>query len=52
MALFFGLHGYEFEAPEADVVTAMLNLAAGRMSEAALAKWIQSHLVPYTTCPC
>ena len=40
-ALAVGNFGLGLEAPEADVVTAMLNLAAGRMSEAALAKWIQ-----------
>ena len=42
MALFLGLHVYEFEASKADVVTAMLNLAAGRMSEAPLATWVPS----------
>ncbi len=47
MAIFLGLNGYDIEAAEGDVVTAMLNLAAGRMSEVALANWVRAHLVPY-----
>lgn len=47
MAIFLGLNGYDLEASEEDVVTVMLSLAAGRMSEVALARWVRSHLVPY-----
>jgi death-on-curing protein len=47
MAIFLGLNGYEIEAPEEGVVTVFVNLAAGRMSENALAKWIREHLVPF-----
>ena len=46
MGIFLGLNGYEIEAPEAEVVTVFVNLAAGHMSEAALAKWIRAHTVP------
>ena len=45
-AVFLGLNGYEIEVPEAEVVTVFVNLAAGRMSENALAKWIRGHIVP------
>ncbi len=46
MAVFLGLNGYELEVAEADVVTIMVRLAAGDLSELALAKWIRAHLVP------
>ncbi len=46
LATFLGLNGYEIEAPEAEVVTVFVNLAAGRMSESALAKWIRADIVP------
>jgi death on curing protein len=49
MAVFLGLNGYEIEAPETEVVTLMLRLAAGRTSEAALAKWIRAHLARYSS---
>jgi death-on-curing protein len=44
MAVFAGLNGCEIEASEADVVDVMIRLAAGRLSEAALAKRIRQHL--------
>ena len=47
LAIFLGLNGYEIDAPEAEVVTVFVNLAAGRMSENALAKWIRGHIVPF-----
>jgi death-on-curing protein len=46
MAIFLGLNGYQIDAPEAEVVTVFVNLAARRMSEVALAKWIRAHTVP------
>ncbi len=46
MLVFLGLNGYDLEAPEPEVVTAMLKVAAGKLSEAALAKWVRVHLVP------
>lgn len=48
MVVFLGLNGYELEAPEGEVVTTMLRLAGGQLSESALASWIRKHLVPYS----
>lgn len=48
MFVFLGLNGSDLEAAEPDVVTVMLKLAAGELSEAALAKWLRVHLAP---CP-
>lgn len=45
MLVFLGLNGHDLEAPEPEVVTVMLKLAAGKMSETALAKWVRAHLV-------
>ena len=45
MGVFLGLNGFEIEAPEAEVVTVMLDLAAGELSEEQLAAWIRSRLV-------
>jgi prophage maintenance system killer protein len=45
MAIFLGLNGYEIEAPETEVVAVFVNLAAGHMSEVALAKWIRAHTI-------
>jgi len=42
MAVFLELNGAEFEADEADVVTVMLALAAGEMSEEQLAAWART----------
>lgn len=36
---FLGLNGYEFDAPETEVVTTIERLAAGEVSEAKLADW-------------
>jgi len=43
MATFLGVNGYEFTATEADVVTEMLALAGGGVSEEELAGWIRNH---------
>jgi death-on-curing protein len=45
MLVFLGLNGHDLEAPEPEVVTVMLKVAAGELSEAALAKWLLVHLV-------
>jgi len=42
MAVFLELNGAKFEADEADVVTVMLALAAGEMSEEQLAAWART----------
>ena len=47
MAVFLGLNGKELDATEADVVTTMLQVAGGTLSEAGLAKWIRAHSIPY-----
>ena len=47
MYAFLGLNGYEIDATEAEVVTVMLRLAAGELSETALTRWLQSHMVPH-----
>ena len=45
MAVFLGVNGWEIEAPEAEVVTIMLALAAGELAEEQLASWVRSRLV-------
>jgi death-on-curing protein len=42
MAVFLELNGVPLEADEAEVVTAMLALAAGEMSEEQLAAWVRT----------
>lgn len=44
MVTFLGLNGWDFEAPEPDVVTTILAVA-DRCSERDLADWIRSHSV-------
>ena len=44
-ALFVELNGYVLEAPEEDVVQAMVAVAARRCGERALAAWVRAHLV-------
>ena len=46
MVVFLGLNGRELQVPEAEVVTAMVQLSAGELSEAALAAWLRDHLGP------
>jgi len=43
MVTFLELNGLIFEADEAEVVTVMLGLAAGNVSERALGKWLKDH---------
>jgi len=42
MVVFLRLNGWGFEAPESEVVTAMLALAAGKSKEGDLTGWIRS----------
>ena len=44
MAAFLGINGRELNASDAEVVTEMLALAAGNVSEAQLAAWIRKHM--------
>jgi prophage maintenance system killer protein len=43
MVTFLGVNGYDFAATEAEVVTEIVALAGGRVSEEALADWIRQH---------
>jgi death-on-curing protein len=45
MAVLLGLNGLEIAAEEEDVVTTMVNLAAGKLTEATLARWVRSHAI-------
>ena len=49
MVVFLELNGRHFEAPEAEVVTTMLGVAAGEVSEAQLAAWIRRSITPPAT---
>lgn len=44
MVTFLGVNGHDFSATEADVVTEILALADGNVSEEALADWIRQHI--------
>jgi death-on-curing protein len=44
MVTFLELNGLIFEADEAEVVTVMLAVAAGNVSEHALGKWLKDHI--------
>jgi death-on-curing protein len=43
MVVFLQLNGWRFDADETEVVTAMVALAAGTLSENALASWLREH---------
>lgn len=43
MATFLGLNGHQFEATDAEVVTEIVALAAGSVSEEALVEWVRHH---------
>lgn len=44
MAAFLYMNGHEFTATEADVLTTILALAAGELSEAKLAAWVRKNI--------
>jgi prophage maintenance system killer protein len=44
--VFLGLNGKDLEADEPDVVRTVEPLAAGRLTETALAKWLRTHIQP------
>ncbi|MCX8007160.1 MAG: type II toxin-antitoxin system death-on-curing family toxin [Coriobacteriia bacterium] len=44
MAVFAELNGFEFDAPETDVVTTMIRLASGELDELKLTEWVRAHL--------
>ena len=43
LATFLGLNGYQLRATDAEVVTEIVALAAGQVSEAQLAEWVRGH---------
>ncbi len=45
LVTFLSLNGYALEAEDADVISQMVALAAGRLSEQDLAAWIRTHSV-------
>jgi death on curing protein len=45
MVVFLGLNGYDFDAPEPEVVTMMVAAADHRATEAELTRWIRSRMV-------
>lgn len=46
--VFLGLNGKDLDADEPDVVTTIKRLAAGRLSEVAVADWFRAHIQPLT----
>ena len=46
MYVFLGLNGYDFEAPEPDVVATIERLAAGQITEAELGDWVRAGMRP------
>jgi death-on-curing protein len=46
LVTFLGINGKDFDASEADVVSTMLALADGSLTEAQLARWVRSHVTP------
>jgi death-on-curing protein len=44
MVTFLGINGYDFDASEEDVVTTILSLAAGDLTEERLAEWVRATL--------
>jgi death-on-curing protein len=44
VATFLGINGRDLKADDAEVVTDVLGVAAGRVSERALADWIRDHM--------
>lgn len=39
--VFLGLNGWDFEAPDADVIAQMVALVEGRVTEAMFARWLR-----------
>jgi death on curing protein len=46
LATFLGVNGQELNATDAEVVTTMLALAGGKLTERELADWIRNYLEP------
>ena len=48
MVLFLALNGSPLEAPEAEAVVAMLDMAAGQLTDAEFTAWVSEHARPVT----
>jgi death-on-curing protein len=46
LVTFLGINGVDFDASEQDVVTEMVLLADGRLTEEQLAGWVRAQIVP------
>jgi death-on-curing protein len=46
MIVFLGLNGFDLDAPREQATAIILGLAAGEISEKALAVWIADHIKP------
>ena len=46
MVIFVGLNGFDLDADETDVVTAMVTAASGQLTERQLANWVRKHIAP------
>ena len=46
MVIFVGLNGFDLDAEETDVVTAMVTAASGQLTERQLANWVRKHIAP------
>lgn len=49
--VFLMLNGLEIEAPEPELASTMLAVAAGEWDEETLASWIHEHVVPFSDDP-
>jgi death-on-curing protein len=45
MVVFLGLNGWDFDAPEPEVVSKMLAVAAGQCQEPELAEWLRKYMI-------
>ena len=48
MGVFLNLNGFELEAPEAELVSAMLAVASSEWDEATLTGWLRERVVPFS----
>ncbi len=46
MVVFLGLNGFDLDAPDAEIVTVMVSVAAGHTSESHLAGWLRRRMTP------
>lgn len=51
MAIFLDINGWSLQAPEPEVVQAMLAVASGELAEADLAAWVREHIEAFGETP-